>query len=355
MKAVPHLLAESEESEPRTKLPYSAASLLAHDARNWLTVLQMYCDLLRTCGREDVRYPEWTRELSAALRRGKKLVGSLLEQAQKTHRPEGMLRQAALVPAHSCKESSTGVPEGGTPLDVAAAVAHRLPLLQRMAGSRIHVVLQMETARASVAVSEMDFDRILQNLFQNAIQAMPRGGLLRIELSILHVERSGADERASRTVVLRISDTGPGISPSLLERIFEPGVSGKKICPQDRAEHGLGLAVVRDLTLRAGGAVRVRSRPGGGASFEVELPAARIVCTHNAQVTRRSSHGPGRSPLHEIQNRDSPDRQSGAPRRIARAGPSRPPSRNTQPRSHAARILESRGGNSCSADEDASS
>lgn len=88
MKAVPHLLAESEESEPRTKTTYSAASLLAHDVRNWLTALQMYCDLLQTCARDDARYPEWTHELSAALRRGKELMASLLEHAQKAHEPQ---------------------------------------------------------------------------------------------------------------------------------------------------------------------------------------------------------------------------------------------------------------------------
>lgn len=292
MKSAPHLLAESEESEPRTKRSYSAASLLAHDVRNWLTVLQMYCDLLRTCGRRDVRYPEWTRELSAALRRGKELVGSLLEHAQNTHEPESILRRTSLIPACSCMDHSTSGSEGATPLDVAAAVLYRLPILQRMAGPRIQVILQMESGRARAAVSEIDFDRILQNLFQNAIEAMPRGGRLKIELSLLHTARSGADVRSSRTVVLRICDTGAGIFPSLLAKIFEPGVSGKKNYVQDRREHGLGLAVVRDLTLRAGGAVRVRSLPGRGACFEVELPAARIVSSQTTNATRAESRGP---------------------------------------------------------------
>ncbi len=331
MKSAPHLLSEREVSEPRTKTTYSAASLLAHDVRNWLTVLHMYCDLLGTCGQRDARYPEWTRELSAALRRGEELVESLLEHAQATHGPEGMLRRTCLAPAHSRKDPSATGSAGGNPVDLAAAVANRLPTLQRMAGPRIQVNLQAESGGARAAISESDFDRILQNLFQNAREAMPQGGQLGIELSLLHTARAGAEERSSRMVVLRISDTGPGIPSTLLDRIFEPGISGKKICPQDRTEHGLGLAVVRDLTLRAGGAVRVRSLPGGGACLEVELPAARVVSSQATDAALPESRGRGTRPLREGGREDC------APQAMERPGSSRPPAGDTRLPSPAAK------------------
>lgn len=263
------------------KQSYPPANLLAHDTRNWLTVLQMYCDLLQTCGAADVRYRDWIDELAAAVVRGQGLVTSLLDSVQS--RETATSQNTCLNDATAARNPRMAGQTQAHATNLASAMVSRLPMLQKLAGEKVRVDLAIETETAEVNLSEEDFDRILHNLAVNAIEAMPCGGELRIALSALHVEGSGASGEASKLVLLRVSDTGMGISPSLLSSIFQPGVSGKKRAAKDAKERGLGLAVVRDLTVRAGGSVRVSSQGGNGASFEIELPAAHPARSARAQ------------------------------------------------------------------------
>lgn len=269
---------------------------LAHDARNWLTVLQVYCDLLRTPGAVANGYQNWIEELSAAVTRGHSLVASLLDSVH-----------GALPGKHPAKFTAPDTIPQDAPaplLNLSQALKRRLPLLQRLAGDGIEV--QIDTtelaghtrgngAGAMVAISESDFERILHNLVGNAIEAMPRGGQLRIAISQGESRRSrhrdGPPHRAARlakrlggergnralegpapTLFLQVSDTGAGIAPDLLPHIFESGVSSK--LHESAAPHGFGLAIVRELTHRAGGSVAVRPNPHSGACFSIELPLA---------------------------------------------------------------------------------
>ncbi|MHB1795969.1 MAG: ATP-binding protein [Acidobacteriaceae bacterium] len=223
---------------------------LAHDAHNWLTVLQLYCDLLRTSGVVAGNGQKLIDELSSAVERGHGLVDSLLDSVQSAgpvHRdpPEEVAPIA--------------------PLTLAAAIERRLPLLRAMAGSRIQVEIKTVAQSGSTALKELEFERILLNLVRNAIEAMPEGGRLRIVLESGH-----SSDR--RSLVLRVSDTGNGISPELLPHIFDSSVSTKLISTDPPLSRGFGLAIVRALALGAGGSVRVRSRIGRGTSFAIGLP-----------------------------------------------------------------------------------
>lgn len=223
---------------------------LAHDARNWLTALQMYCDLLRTSGVVADRGQQWMEELSSAVERGYGLVDSLLECAQLSG-PQHRLSAEKVV--------------SRVPFALAAAIERRLPLLRRMAGSAIQVDIKTVAQAGPVALQEPEFERILLNLTRNAIEAMPRGGRLRITL-----EYCPSSPRSA--MVLRVSDTGNGISADILPHIFDSGVSTKLTADEAPQSRGFGLAIVRELTLGAGGSIRVRSRPGHGTSFAIELP-----------------------------------------------------------------------------------
>ena len=279
-------LAQRKKSTP------SPTSLLAHDTRNWLTVLRVYCDLLQTSGAVDARSQGWIDELSATVDRGKELVVSLLDSVPGGGQPTAVTALPALRRSgQSSIESGKAKAAQAPLLDLAAAIERRLPSLRRVAGEKIHVSLEMEIETAEAAIAECDFDRILQNLAVNAMEAMPLGGDLRIALSALHVERADATHPSSRILVLRVSDTGTGISPSLLPSIFQPGVSGKKPSAQHSSERGLGLAVVRELTLRAGGSVRVHSHGGRGTCFEIELPSAQRSSRQRQHSAAMSSRG----------------------------------------------------------------
>ncbi len=98
--------------------------------------------------------------------------------------------------------------------------------------------------------------RALLNLLYNAFEAMPEGGVVRVETL-----------REGDVVSLRVADSGPGIPESIRARIFEPFVTAGKV-----GGTGLGLAVVRKIVEDHGGSVAVEKADGGGSRFELRLP-----------------------------------------------------------------------------------
>ncbi len=236
----------------------TAASHLAHDTRNWLTVLRVYCDLLRSSGAVAGKGRTWIEELSNAVERGQGLVTSLLDSAQIS----GTLESSPV-------DETTA---GSKALDLAAVLRSRQPLLQRLAGSRIRMDCKTPPRAETEALQEPEFDRILLNLVRNGIDAMPNGGQLTIELE-------PADEPHPNLLVLRVTDTGRGIPADVLPHIFDSGFSTKSAAQHPKSGRGYGLAIVRELALAAGGSVRVRSRMGLGTCFTVELPAGPAPAT----------------------------------------------------------------------------
>jgi nitrogen fixation/metabolism regulation signal transduction histidine kinase len=112
-----------------------------------------------------------------------------------------------------------------------------------------------------VALDRTLMRRVLANLCGNAVDAA-RPGRARIHLGIA---------RTRDRAVLTVADEGPGVDPDLRERIFDPYFTTKK-----GTGTGLGLAIVKKIVLQHGGEIQVGDRPGGGASFTVALPLARM-------------------------------------------------------------------------------
>ncbi len=106
--------------------------------------------------------------------------------------------------------------------------------------------------------------RLIRNLLENARRYST--GAINLELSQLRV---GMQQLA----VIQVHDRGPGVPPDQRERIFEPFYRLSGASERDGGV-GLGLALVKSISERHGGSVRCESRPGGGASFVVELPVA---------------------------------------------------------------------------------
>jgi signal transduction histidine kinase len=242
------------------------ASHLAHDARNWLTVLRVYCDLLRSSGAVVAGQGRtWIEELSNAVERGQGLVTSLLDSAQQC------------VPLESSRVDAVAtVPKM---LNLAAILQKRESLYQSMAGSRIRVEIKTVERAETTALPESELDRILLNLVRNGIDAMPCGGRLKIEL-----KHGDASQR--RTLVLCVTDTGNGIPADILSRIFDSGFSTKSTARDPKSGRGYGLAIVRELTLAAGGSVRVHSTIGRGACFTLELPVQLAPSTPRHRISQ---------------------------------------------------------------------
>ena len=109
--------------------------------------------------------------------------------------------------------------------------------------------------------------QVVLNLLSNAIKFTNAGG--RITLSC---DRSGAGPRAS--VEIRVADTGIGIAPNQLSRVFEPFVQVDSELTRTRDGTGLGLAISRNLARGMGGDVTAESTPGEGSTFTLTLPMA---------------------------------------------------------------------------------
>lgn len=104
---------------------------------------------------------------------------------------------------------------------------------------------------------------ILERLTENACEAMPQGGVLRIEVA------PGPDNR----IVIRVLDTGGGIAEEDLPHVFEPFFTTKAGSTGTGTHAGLGLAVVHGIVRELGGTVTIGPRPEGGTVSTVTLPA----------------------------------------------------------------------------------
>jgi signal transduction histidine kinase len=146
------------------------------------------------------------------------------------------------------------------PVNVAELVRNTIDLYEDVAeekGVALHAELLEE------AVVELDSNRmrqVLANLVDNAVKYTPRGG--RVNLAV---------KRTSTGTAIEVRDTGRGITPDDLPRIWDRLYRGDK----SRAERGLGLglSLVRAIVQAHGGTVSVVSAPGEGARFEVTLPS----------------------------------------------------------------------------------
>ena len=154
------------------------------------------------------------------------------------------------------------------PVDLSKLVDGSLALLEReMQKYRIQIEAQLEPAPPAL-VSAGEIQQVLLNLLTNARQAMPRGGRITV--------RVAADVSAG-TVDLVIRDTGGGIPPDRLPRIFDrfyttkqgPDASGK-------GGTGVGLSTCREIIEAHQGKIRVESTVGIGTSFTLKLPMAKL-------------------------------------------------------------------------------
>ena len=128
-----------------------------------------------------------------------------------------------------------------------------LPLLP---GNNIQLAKNIRY-EGNVVVDVMRFIRLLCNLIKNAREAMPNGGILTIGTDLVDNE-----------VVIRISDTGIGIPPELLPKLFEPFVTHGKTYGT-----GLGMAIAKSVVTAHGGKISVSSVQGSGTTVEIRIPA----------------------------------------------------------------------------------
>lgn len=156
-------------------------------------------------------------------------------------------------------------------LFIDSVLAERASLFNRVVGSKIKLTLATAPDLSPIYAQETQIEQLLLNLLINARDAMPHGGQVTITVAAETITtQSGLLN--GEYIRLSITDTGTGIEPDLLERIFDPFYSTKS----NGKGTGLGLAICRQVVTQLGGEIRVASVVGQGSEFRMLLPCAAL-------------------------------------------------------------------------------
>ena len=139
----------------------------------------------------------------------------------------------------------------------------------------VHIETRLEKDVLKILGSSTHLSKTVMNLVSNAAEAMPEGGTLTVSTENRHIDRPirGYDNvKEGDYVVFTISDTGTGISPDDIEKIFEPFYTKKKM---GRSGTGLGMAVVWGTVKDHNGYIDVQSTEGKGTIFTLYFPVTR--------------------------------------------------------------------------------
>lgn len=224
------------------------ASGIAHDLNNALTPVIMGADLLRQSRSDDERRRLLDMMVLGA-KRGTEMVRQILSFAR------GSKPQSGQVP-------------------VKHLINEMVKIVRDTFPKSISIDCIAPTKLWPIRGDMTELHQVLLNLCVNARDAMPEGGRLtiRAENQRLHEPRAAGNSSipAGRYVMLAISDTGTGIAPEVLPRIFEPFYTTKS---PDKGT-GLGLSTVKKIMKEHQGFLNVRSELGKGTTFMLHLPVA---------------------------------------------------------------------------------
>jgi PAS domain S-box-containing protein len=218
---------------------------IAHDLNNSLAPILLVTGLLR------MQYPNETKlidAVEASTSRGADMVRQLLTFAK------GVDGERLLVCPRRLLTEMSNIIQGTFPKNIELRTEY---------ANNLNAILGDAT----------QLHQVLLNLCVNARDAMPDGGTLTLEARNLEVDSTFAstvpDAKPGRYVVWRVADTGTGMPPEILDRIFEPFFSTKG---PDKGT-GLGLSTVIGIVKSHGGFVQIYSVPGQGSTFTIYLPA----------------------------------------------------------------------------------
>lgn len=252
------------------------AGSVAHEIRSPLTVIQNNIYFL------EQRFPPESQEVCESLAEVRRAIGN------SNHIITEMLDYVREPPA---KEAAFDVNEA------ISDALHFVPLPEEI---RLRTAGRGSARRRMVRANRDQVTRILVNLIQNAVQAMPHGGEL---------EFCTESEEPSRTCVA-VRDTGCGIPAENLGKIFEPLFSTRT------TGIGLGLAIAKRYAELNRGSLSVESQPGCGAKFRLTLESAHPVSRKRGKPKGKNAHSAQRK-TRQIQTPDARSRPSPrtAPRR----------------------------------------
>jgi signal transduction histidine kinase len=224
--------------------PASSFCHLVHDLKNQLSILLVWAEAVRSA------VPEGKAALD---------IESLLNAAGRAAKLTDEILVAATIGAHPRVTPHA-------PLDLNAVIRANLGTIRRLAGARISVRLRLSPGGAMVAAEIIQIERILLNLVLNACEAMPDGGSMLVETSVVSSVPTDAGEPTPAGIRLTVTDMGRGMCPEVIERIFEPLFTTKP------GGTGFGLNSVAHTVRALRGSIAVESGVERGTMVSITLP-----------------------------------------------------------------------------------
>ncbi len=252
------------------------AAGVAHEVNTPITGISSYAQMLLSDTSPDDPKHEILRKVERQTFRAARIVNNLLDFARKRDGERA-------------------------PIDLGPLVEDSLDLLaERRARKGVALELRLPAERLEVSADDGELQQVLTNLALNAIDAMGEergrraGGTLTIE--------AWAEGGRAR---IAVSDTGYGMTPEELARVFEPFYSTKA----DQGGTGLGLAISKEIVERHGGTLTAESEPGSGTRFLVDLPLLGHEAPPAAEANAAEPSDAGmESSRHDDDRRDRKDR-----------------------------------------------
>jgi two-component system, cell cycle sensor histidine kinase and response regulator CckA len=247
---------------------------IAHDFNNILTVIMGYSAMLLE------RFESEAGEKPNANAISRDETGGEIRGIQQAARKASTLTRQLLAFSRKQVLKPTGV-------DVNVLITEMERMIRRLIRDDIKVRLTTGAAKPMVYVDPGQLEQVIMNLVVNARDAMPTGGSLTIETLDTQIEKqrsvaSGSIEPGDY-LMIRVSDTGTGMTQEVLARIFDPFFTTKPI----EKGTGLGLATVYGIVRQSGGHIDVESQPGRGSTFKICLPKSEAAHDDSGEAVRK--------------------------------------------------------------------
>ena len=245
---------KSEEQLLRAQRMESIGTLaggIAHDLNNVLSPILMATDILAT-GAADGDSARWLSIIRENTERGADLIRQVLTFAR-------------------------GVEGERVFVQLKHIVRDLVKVLQETFPKSITVKFNIESELTLISADPTQIHQVLMNLCVNARDAMPTGGTLTMTAKNVSLDENYAqmslEAEAGNYIVVTVTDTGTGMPPAVVKRIFDPFYTTKEVGKGT----GLGLATALTIVKSHGGFVNVYSEPNKGTQFSIYLPASSIA------------------------------------------------------------------------------